>query len=255
MNETALLDVFRSKVSREVDLESEGLQRYIIYTPFMFDDGDHYVVILRNENGQWMLSDEGHTLMHLSYSGVDLSTPTRARIIEESLANHGVERVHGELRLVVPGEDFGNALFSFVQALTRMATVAQMTQARVASAFMEDFTSLLDQIVPAPCMELDWHDLARDPDRNYVVDCKVNSQAVPWFVFAVNSNDRCRNATITCLMYERWGYQFRRLVLFEDQQEINRKALAQLTDVVDKQFSSLGDRNRIETYFSTEVLQ
>jgi len=251
---TALLSALRTKISAEVDIEAEGLHRYIVYTPFMFDDGDHYVVILRKEAGSWVLSDEGHTFMHLSYAGIDLTAQTRSRIIEESLASHGVQNVGGELRLAVPDEDFGNALFSFMQALARTTTVAQITRERVASAFMEDFSELISVVIPPARRTFEWHDHKKDPDGHYVVDCRINGQPVPWFVFAVNSTDKCRNTAITCLTYEKWDYKFRRLVIFEDQQDINRKALAQLSDVVDKQFSSLGDKERIESYLKTELL-
>ncbi len=254
MNDSALLETLRSKVSGEIDLESEGLDRYIVYTPFMFDDGDHYVVILRREAGNWVLSDEGHTFMHLSYSGVDLSAPTRTKIIEEALTASGVTSNNGELRLVVPSEDFGNALFSFVQALARTSTVAQMTREKVASAFAEDFRELLTSIVPSGRLHWDWRNEQQDPDGHYPVDCKINSLAVPWFVFGVRNDDKCRNTTITCLMHERWGERFNSLVVFEDQQDIQRIALAQLSDIVGKQFSSLGDRPRISAYIKKEIL-
>lgn len=254
MNPTELLSQLRSKVSSEIDIESEGLGRYIVYTPFMFDDGDHYVVILRKHGDEWMLSDEGHTLMHLSYSGLDLATGTRARIIEEAITANGVELLGGELSLRVPHDDFGNALFSFVQALIRTSTVAQVTRERVASAFFDDFKELMSEIVPSERLDFDWHDRRHDPDGNYMIDCKINGAAPPWFVFAINSTDRCRNASITCLMYERWGFSFGSLVIFENQQEVNRKALAQMSDIVGKQFSSLGDRERITQYFRQNVL-
>jgi hypothetical protein len=254
MNESLLLASLRQKVSGEIDIEAEGLHRYIVYTPFMFDDGDHYVIILRNENGQWILSDEGHTLMHLTYSGVDLSAPTRAKIIEEALSAHGVESVGGELKLAVPHEDFGNALFSFMQAIAQTSTVSQMTKERVASSFYEDLRELIFDVVPEARIEANWHDPEIDPAQKYTIDYKINSLATPWFVFGVHSTDKCRAATIACLTYEIKNARFYSLVVFQDQTGINRNALAQLSDVAGKQFSSLGERNRIANFFREEIL-
>ena len=50
MNNSVLLAEFRQKVCDEIEIETEGVDRHIIYTPFMFDDGDHFVVLLRKED-------------------------------------------------------------------------------------------------------------------------------------------------------------------------------------------------------------
>ncbi|MFH1264394.1 MAG: DUF1828 domain-containing protein [Planctomycetota bacterium] len=256
MDQKLLLDAFRKKVCEHIEIESEGVNRYAVYTPFMFDDGDHFVTLLQKEKDDsgWVITDDGHTLMHLGYSGVDMSSGTRARIVEESLAAHSVENRAGELRIAVPGEEFGDALYSYLQALSRIATVPQMTQERVASTFREDFSTFLSSIIPAERIAFDWHDVHHDPDANCTVDCRINGGPKPCFVFAVNSTDKCSHATITCLMFERWMEAFRSVVLFEDQTTIGRRQLAQLTNVVGRQFPSLGERDRIQAYFDEEVL-
>jgi len=56
---------FREKVCAQIRLMLEGVQRFRVFTPFLFDDGDHLVIVLRREHDRWLLSDEGHTYMHL----------------------------------------------------------------------------------------------------------------------------------------------------------------------------------------------
>jgi hypothetical protein len=58
---------FKKKGCDKLKLTSEGVTRYRVFTPFMFEDGDHLSIILKRENGKWVLSDEGHTYMHLTY--------------------------------------------------------------------------------------------------------------------------------------------------------------------------------------------
>ena len=254
MDQEALLADVRRKICREIDIAPEGVDRYIVYTPFTFDDGDHFAVLLCRTESGWFITDDGHTLMHLSYSGADLSTVARAKTIEESLASHCVENRDGELRIDVPGEGFGDALYSYLQALSRVATVAQRTTKRTASPFPQDFRNLLSDIVPEERREFEWHDPHHDPDKNYTVDCRINGSTRPCFVFAVGSTRKCNHATITCLTFERWHVGFRSVVLFEDQMRVGRHPLAQLTDIVGKQFSSLGERDRIAEYFRRDIL-
>src|SRR5438105_8659283 len=110
MEPSKIARAFKQKVSREVTIDQEGIDRFVVYTPFRFDDGDHYVVILKRLGQDWMLTDEGHTFMHLSYDDVDLTTPTRASLVQDAIAVHGLKNEDGELRLIVPDSHFGDAL-------------------------------------------------------------------------------------------------------------------------------------------------
>ena len=58
---------FREKVCAEIRVLDEGMDRYRVFTPFQFDDGDHLAIVLKRKASQWLLSDEGHTFMHLTY--------------------------------------------------------------------------------------------------------------------------------------------------------------------------------------------
>ena len=250
-----IIESFRQKVSREIDLEAEGVDRYVVYTPFMFDDGDHYVVVLRRENARWVLTDEAHTFMHLSYADVDLAQGTRARVIDQALTSYRVENNGGELRLAVPDEAFGDALFTMVQAIGRITGTALWTRDRVRDTFDEDFRCLLSQVVPPERATFDYTDPRIDPDGVYPVDCRINGMPKPCFVFKVANDDQCKNATITCYHYEQHGRAFSSVVIFRDQMEITRRALAQLSDVAGKQFASLGARDRIESFLREDVLR
>jgi hypothetical protein len=81
------------------------------------------------------------------------------------------------------------------------------------------------------------------------VDCRINRLLRPVFVFAIPNDDKCRDATITLLQFERWTVPHQSVAIFEEQEEINRKVLARFSDVCEKQFSSLGaNRDRIVRY-------
>ena len=75
-----------------------------------------------------MLSDEAHTYMHLTYDidEKDLHSGTRQKIIANALSTFRVEDLDGELTLEVPDERYGDALYSFVQALLKIANTANL---------------------------------------------------------------------------------------------------------------------------------
>ena len=55
--------------------ESVTCDRYIVYVPVMFPDGDHPVVLLKRRRGKWRLTDDGNTLMRLDKGSIEVTTP------------------------------------------------------------------------------------------------------------------------------------------------------------------------------------
>ncbi len=242
---------FREKVSAQVNLLAEGRTRYRVLTPFHFEDGDHLAIVLKQEAGQWVLTDEGHTYMHLTYDLDEnsLHRCTRQQIISNVLSAFTVEDREGELRVPITGEEYGDALYDFIQALLKISDVTYLSRERVKSTFMEDFRSFMEEQVPAERRQFNWRHPQFDPEGSYPVDCCVNGMAEPLFVFALSNDNKTRDATITLLQFERWGQAFRSMSIFENQEEINRKVLARFSDAGDKQYSSLaGNRARIARY-------
>lgn len=251
MNTEAVERSFREKVCAQIRLVPEGRDRYRVFTPFHFDDGDHLAIVLKRNQHDWLLSDEGHTYMHLTYELEEkaLQSGTRQKLITNALSAFRVEDWEGELSAHVAGEDYGDALYSFVQALLKISDVSFLSRERVRSAFWEDFQTLISEAVPEDRRAFHWHDPERDPKANYAVDCRVNGMPRPLMIFALGNDDRARDATIALLQFEKWNVPHQSLGIFEDQAQANRRVLARFSDVVEKQFGSLaGNQERIGRY-------
>jgi hypothetical protein len=133
---------FQKKVSSEIRLKSEGVDRYRVFTSFLFEDGDHLAIILKRENDSWFLSDEGHTYMHLSYDP-DEKDPQRCKrkeTVSNALSVFQVEDRNGELIQAVRDNQFGDALFSYIQALMRIAGLSEQSAQEIAGLALSSDT-------------------------------------------------------------------------------------------------------------------
>jgi Domain of unknown function DUF1828 len=243
---------FKGLVSGQIDITPDGKNKFIIHAPFRFDDGDHFVIVLKNLGDGWFLTDEGHTFMHLSYSGFTINE-SRANLISQVVSAAFMEESRGELILHVAQDDFGSALFSFLQALTRIVEVSKWTREQVPATFSDDFKDLMSSIVPENRIEFDYSDPIHDPHARYKVDCRVNHMPTPLYVFAVANDLKCKDATITIHQLRGWKIKFDSMVIFDDQSSISRPTLARFSDVVGKQFSSIRSKSEIEEYLRQHV--
>jgi hypothetical protein len=246
---------FQKKVCDEIRLLPEGLSRYIVTHPFTFDDGDHYIVVLKNVGGEWQLSDEGHTIMHLSYEDIDLGRGGYREIVNNTVSAFGLVNREGELTLPIPELRFGDALFSFIQALVKISDVKYLERERVRSLFMEEFKGFLTELIPEARRKFDYYHLQRDPRHVYPIDCRVETRNKPLFIFGVTSDGKCQTATNIIYWWERQGEVFNITAIHENQEEISRPILARFTDVCGRQFSNLPtNRDRIKTFIEESLV-
>lgn len=247
---------FRKSVCDEVHLVAEGVERYVVHVPFQFEDGDHYVVLLKRENNAWILSDEGHTFMHLSYFVPDFNKGNRRSIIDGVLESFHIQDSEGELRLSVPNESFGDALFTYIQAITRIMDVTFLSKEIVRSTFAEDFREVVQSAAEANNRQisLDYTHPEYDREGRYAVDARLNgSTERQVLVFGISNDDQCQYATIAIYKWQEWKERFHPIAVFQDQTEIRRQVLARFSDVAERQFTNLDvARDRLQAYIADQ---
>lgn len=241
----------REKVSGKVSLLQEGSNRYRVFTPFRFDDGDRFVIVLEQSGTNWVFRDEGHTLMHLSYriDEADLHQGNRGEVISNALTESNVANRDGDLLADASSSDLGDRFFDFIQALSRIADVLILSRERVRSTFWEDLTKLVKSSTNPTAITQGWFDRIRDPNRNYLVPFRLEAPKKPVLVYGLPSEVTVRDATITLLKFETWGLKSNSVGVYENQEEIGSKVVARFSDVVGKQFSGIeSNKDRIRTY-------
>lgn len=251
-----LLDLSRALsegVGREVNAQQISETETRVLTPFEFPDGDRLVIRLRRlEDHSYEWTDAGHTFMHLSYSmDIDgLASGNRAELLDGTLRRLGVDEREGELVMRASAEWLGPSLLHFAQGLIQVADLRFLSRERVRSTFVDDFRGLLKTRFGERA-HFGYVDAQHDPNGDYTIDCLLNESPSPVAVFAVPNDDACLLATITLLKFRTWGIPLFSTAIHEAQEQRSRKAIARLSDAVDKQFSTLhGNEDDIARYLS-----
>lgn len=251
-----LTSSLQQAVSSSIHLLEEGHNRFRVFTPFLFDDGDHFSIVAKLSDGKWMFSDEGHTFMHLSYElNTDaFNSGTRAKIIAATLENFGILEERGALICPFQESNMGAMFFAYVQALCKISDVSYLTRERVVSTFVEDCKNFVSDFVPENRIIIDYHDNRIDAQERYPVDCYVNGMQRPLHVYAVHNDSKCRDVTIIMHHFRKHDIPFESVAVFEDQEKINRRVLARFSDIVGKQFSSLAmNQKDIKKYITDKL--
>lgn len=254
-DQSELLRSLRAAVGSEVELHAEGPDRYRVFTPFTFDDGDEFALVYKRSSNGWVLTDEGHTLLHLSYwmEEGDLETGTRRQVIDNAIASVGLRERAGRFEIDADPHDAGGALFAMLQGLTKVTAASYLDRELVASTFMEDLAEVISSRFDSQRVSQNWCD-PRDPQGLYPVDFRINGVPRPLFVFGLASDTRVQDATITIQRFEQWQLPFTSVGVFERQEDVARRALARFSDVADKQFSALlGNEDRLLGFLEREI--
>ena len=215
----------------------------MLEAPFTFPDGDHFPIYLSETRaGSVVLSDRGHTLMHMSYEhDVDaFYDGARAALREQIVRDSSIEEDDGVFTVETPPNEIADTIFRFGQALTKIYDLTFLSRERVASTFYEDLRTLLFGIVDEDRVETDHIPTEVPNGSNYPVDYRLEGrEGSSVFIYGVPNRDKARLTTIMLSHFLLHGLSFESVIVFENQQEIPRLDVARLTNVAGTAVASL----------------
>lgn len=219
-------------------------------TPFTFPDGDHYpIYVTETRTGGVVLSDRGHTLMHISYEhDVDaFFKGTRARLLEQVVREAGMLERAGVFSVEVSPAQLAEAVFQFGQALTKVYDLTFLSRAHVASTFYEDLKAILSKMIDEEHLEADYAPPDISDGDSYRVDYRLwGKRERPVFLYGVPNRDKARLTTIMLSYFRLHELPFESIIVYENQQEIPRLDLTRLTKVADTEVASLDAQDDLQ---------
>lgn len=115
-----------------------------ITTPYLDRNNDYLQIYARNENGSYVLTDDGQTIGDLEHSGCKLNSPKRQDLLKMTLNGFGVQMHDQRLEVNASPENFALRKHNLVQAMLAVNDMFYLSVPMVASLFYEDVVAWMD---------------------------------------------------------------------------------------------------------------
>ena len=209
--------------------------------PLTESDGDAVTVWIRPTLGGWIVSDQGTTMMRLSYTqDVDvLLDGARRQMFERVLAERGLRYDEGQLLLEVEERSLVHSILEFGQAVQQVSDLKFWTRARGASTFMDDLNERLISIVGPERVHRDYVVPSIPSAADYPVDFFLDGSSEPLYVFGVTSRDKARLATIVLQHLQQHVHRFNSLIVFQSVAEVGTSDMRRLMNAANDMVDSL----------------
>lgn len=249
----------RRAICGSIEFRELGIGKSLVHTGYTYPDGDEFRIVLEiRKNGEVILTDEGHTMMWLSYEDFN-HTEVRTDLIRRSLSS--VEFDDGEIFIHCDSSNIGAALQTLIQALQSVSDMIFLRKETVRSTFLEDVKTIFIRKFKGRC-EIDKE--IKIGNDLYNLDVYMNIGNRPLYVLIASNKDRCKEATITAMAVELANktviadvpvYPLVMSIIDENASDITKKDIFRLINKTDKTFSSPNEvENGIVPYLKTRGL-
>ncbi len=193
-----------------------GPGRYVLQTPFQFEDGDGYPVVIERHEKGWRITDLGGAASHLAVDDVDF-TPARLEMLVDIAEGSGFDfedLVLSRVQTELPNQfDVADVL----QAIAQLSAIRFLTREQVRRLYRDDVARFIETHVPPKYRNLRWRP-PNDSRGVYAADALLRPSEPDsslTTLFAVGNAEQAERATISILMHKRWELNVDPLVVYD----------------------------------------
>ena len=139
MNAEDIIESLKKSICLGLEIETRTTNRFMIHTGYTYPDGDELHIILTQDDGKWIFTDEGHTMMWLSYADFSM-TDSRKNALDKTLDINGVSLSDGELSIAIDSDapgSVGLSLKSLIQTEIRIADLLYLDKGAVKDTLLD----------------------------------------------------------------------------------------------------------------------
>jgi hypothetical protein len=230
----------RKAICPNIEVEARGIDRYMIHTAYRYSDDDELHILFKNTDDGWVLTDEGHTVMWLSYEDVALTDARKENLLKTIRSNHA-EYADGEILVRCTLDNMGPALYSMIQALLQASMLLCMRKESIRNSFLDDmkqgFKAALGDNVRY-CLD----EAIDTAEKTYHADIFVDVNP-PIYVFGVSNTERCLNAIIFMMHMREENRNIRSVIVVDEEAKVSEDNINMAVTKSDKSFIGIKGMN------------
>ena len=115
-----------------------------ITTPYLDRHNDYLQIYVKQENGRFLLSDDGYIIQDLIQTGCKLDSKKRKDLLNITLNGFGVKLQNNILTTYATSNNFALQKHNFIQAMLAVNDLFYLAAPVVENLFLEDVTAWLD---------------------------------------------------------------------------------------------------------------
>lgn len=217
---TEMIDSVRRSICENYSFDEIGTDEFLVHTGMYYDDGDELHIVMKKMSDGVLLTDEGHTMMWLSYEDFTF-TGTRRDLLDRYVEQNGVSLIDGCIQITVesPGHA-GSALSSLIQTMLQVAGLRNLSRSNVASTFKEDVLSTFRESTLAELCEFK----KEIPGKGGSVEADIFLRAErPVLIFVASGPGRAKDVLINLLMVQEADIGYRTVVVIDESSKISKR--------------------------------
>lgn len=226
---------------QNIDFREKRPNLYKVLIPYFHEDGDMYDIFIEEcptNNNLIRISDYGLTLMKLSYT-FDIDTPNRQSVISDIIIQNRGNYDDGNIFLDVTTNQFQGGIYQFCQIIAKISNLDIINREVVRSCFYEMLNQFFNNNIKQ-LFDSVQNDIYPLGNTDYKVDFAI-PQKKPIYIFGIKDNTKASKVVISCLSFQKAGLPYQSLAIHEDFENLDRYYKNQITNTIDKQFTSLSE--------------
>lgn len=234
-----IAEILNKDFNGKVSVKKKRPDIYQIMLPIYHEDGDMvdlFIHVIGDNN--FILSDFGLTLQRLAYS-YDIDTPNKEMILQKIILENGLAEEEGKIFLPTNLENLYFDILHITQTYAKIGSMRYFKRGVIENLFFE----ILDDFIFTELKEF-------HPQKNVLpiphredleADYSFQPNGKPVYLFGVKDVSKARLATLNYQAYLLENIKYHGWVVTENFEALPRKDKLRLTNICDKQFTSLDE--------------
>jgi hypothetical protein len=242
--------IFENTPANLFRLQRKSNTKYQVIAPIFHEDGDMMSIFVEEDGDQIRISDNGVSLMRLSYT-FDIDTDNKSKQLSAIVTAQDADNYDGDIVLTVPRTEIYSGIMRYAQMVGQVCNLDILSRETISDLFYDDLERAIADHFSEYKFEKNYED-AKYGDLP--IDYAFLGFGKPVYLFGAKDTNKAYQITVCCLSLMQRNVSFRSIAVFNEIDNIQKFARNNLMNTATKVFSDIpGFLEKGPDYFRKEL--